>query len=127
MAKQINVKEELIQKGLAEGGLVAFARSNNGMTGALLGGAIGSAIQMASAENYAVVKFQNKIIILPYTKDKVVYEKAETFAKDDISKVKLTWTGKFKIVMKNGLKRVVYIQMFKRDLKEMLVQLGLLN
>ena len=125
--KQMNIKNALIEKGIAEGGLVAFARSNNGNLGGFLGGAIGSAIQMATAERYAIVKFQEKIIIIPYEKDRVLYDKAETFAKQDIEKIKLSWTNKFKIKMKNGTKRVVYIEMFKKDLKEMLKQLELLK
>lgn len=125
--KQINVKSTLIEKGIAEGGLVAFARSNNGNMGGLLGGAIGSAIQMMTAEHYAIVKFEEKIIIIPYEKDRVLYDKAETFAKNDIEKIKLSWTNKFKIKMKNGSKRVVFIEMFKKDLKEMLKQLELVK
>lgn len=125
--KQINVKSTLIEKGIAEGGLVAFARSNNGNLGGFLGGAIGSAIQMMTAEHYAIVKFEEKIIIIPYEKDRVLYDKAEIFAKKDIEKIKLSWTNKFQIKMKNGSKRVVFIEMFKKDLKEMLKQLELVK
>lgn len=127
MAKQINVKEELISKGMAEGGLVAFARSNNGMMGAYLGGMMGSAIQMATAKHYAIVKSEDKILVIPYKKGEILYDKTEVYAKEDILKAKLSWTSKFKIKMRNGKKRVVYIEMFPKDLKEILKQLDLLK
>lgn len=119
---QINVKAELEIMGFVENGLIAFATSDSGAAG-FWGGAIGALIAATTAQKYAIVKLNDKIMIIPYESDKVLFDKAESYQKDNISKAKLSMR-KFLIVTKDGKKRKVYIERGKTELKTMLSELG---
>lgn len=122
--KQINVKEELERMGFVKDGMIAFAKSNGGFAGAYLGGMVGSLIANAVAERYAVVKLNEKIMIIPYESNKINYEKAMSYEKDNIEKAKLTAFNSLKIKTKDGKKKKVFIEKGHKSLRLMLEQLG---
>lgn len=122
--KQINVKEELEKMGFVKDGLIGFAKSNGGFAGAYFGGVIGSIIANSVAERYAVVQLNQKIMIIPYESNKVVYEKALSFEKENIEKIKLNAFNTLKIKTKDGKKKKVFVEKGHKCIKIMIENLG---
>ena len=122
--KHVDVKAELEQMGFVKDGLIAFAKSNGGFAGAYLGGLIGALIANSVAERYAVVKLNEKVMIIPYESGKINYDKALSYEKENIEKIKLSLYNYLKIKTKDGKKKKVFIEKGHKDVKAMIEALG---
>ena len=119
-----DVKAELEKMGFVKDGLIGFAKSNGGFAGAYLGGMIGAMIANSVAEHYAIVKFNEKIMIIPYESGKINYDKAMSYEKENIEKMKLSVYNYLKIKTKDGKKKKVFIEKGHKDVKAMIEALG---
>lgn len=118
------LKAELIEKKLADDGLVAWGQ--NISQAAFWGGAIGAAIASASNEMYTISKVGDKIAIIPFVNKAILYDKAYAFQKDKITKAKLGGIGvysKLKITTIDGKVHAYNISQGKKDVKSILEKL----
>ena len=126
--KQLKVKRELEQMGLVQDGLIAYGQTK--MSGSFGGGLLGSLIANAVAEKYAIVKLNEKIMIVPFEETKIYYDKVVSYEKANIARAKISGDGffifrKLKIWTNDGKKHKYYITEGKKQVNEMLNQLGL--
>lgn len=126
--KQIKIKNELDKMGFVKDGLIAFGQTK--MSGTFGGGLLGALIANAVAEKFAIVKLNDKIMIIPYEETKVYYDKTISYEKSNIKKAKVSGDGAFiyrklKIWTNDGKKHKYFITEGKKQVNEMLNQLGL--
>lgn len=123
-----NIKDELIEKGLADDGLVAMGSkpigANENLGSLLLGVKKGF-----SGKDHAITKQGDKIVIYPFTTKGVCYDEAITLEKENIVKVSIynfmAFEVRFKTNLKGYKKLWLPITTGKDDVKQILELLEL--
>ena len=114
------VKEELTEMGFMKEGLIAFGQTQMGSAW----GALGAIIAKAVSDYFAIVKLNDKIMVIPYDSDKIDYDKAQSFEKENIVKAKVTigmfTYRKLKIWTKDGKCHKFYITKGRDEVKAMI-------
>ena len=123
-----DIKNELIEKGLADDGLVALGEKPFNAT-ENLGSLLLGVKKGFSGKSHAITKQGDKIVIYPFTTKGVCYDEALTLEKDNILKVSvynfIVCEVRFKTNIKKFKKLWLPITIGKDDAKEILSQLGL--
>ncbi len=118
------IKEELIEKKYAQGGLVALCQTNTrmGVAGAM-GGLLGAALSNIGNKKYAITKVGEQLVFVPYTSKEIDYKSAFAYKKDKLKYVKVSgWGGlsSVKIETISGKKHLYSVTGGKKDLKAIL-------
>ena len=113
---------ELVNKNMANDGLVAFGQNTSG-----LGGMIGGMLESLGRPMHAISMAGEQIIITPFTNKEILFSKAIAFPRKNIQKAKVSGllTGQLTIVMNNGSKYKYNITQGKSAVKQILERLGL--
>ncbi len=110
---------DLVSRGMADGGLVAWGQSGNGW----LFGAMA-----AIAPMHAISKQGDKILITPFSNSQIKYESCIAIDRASIESAKVSgglFGGKLTLVLRNGETRKYAITQGKDAVKEILSILGL--
>lgn len=112
------LKKELMEKGLADNGLVAWGQNTG------LGGIIASAV----TPMFTISKVGNKIMIIPFNNRTIVYDKSLTFDVGQIETAKMCgfWIySKLKIKTKDNRTYKYSVYQGKKAVKQILKSLEL--
>lgn len=123
------IKEELVEKKLADDGLVALC-STGSQTAGLWFGIIGALISASKSKYYAVTKVGEKIALIPYTSKKIDTEAALGYNKSNISKIKIGGAGAYssiQISTVDGKTQKYSIIQGKKDLQTIVEKMEIPN
>ena len=109
---------ELVNKNMADDGLVAFGQNTTGLGGAL---------ESLARPMHTISLVGDKIVITPFTNKEIHFDKAFAFSRNNIASAKVSGllTGTLKIVMSSGKKYSYNIMQGKSQVKQILNKLGL--
>lgn len=113
-----SLTSELVAKGMADNGLVAWGQSGSGS----LFGAVGSAF----APMHAISKQGDNILITPFSNKEVKYDNCVSISKLDINSAKVSglFSAQLVLVLKSGETKKYPITQGKDAVKQILSALG---
>ncbi|MBO5884677.1 MAG: hypothetical protein J6Q51_02670 [Clostridia bacterium] len=110
--------QELVEKGMADNGLIAWGQNSSGLLGA-----VGAII----APMHVISKVGNLIVVTPFSNKQIFFEKAIAYKKENMINAKLKgglFGASLKLEMKSGKTYKYSIIQGKAELKQMLKELG---
>lgn len=109
---------ELVNKNMANDGLVAFGQNTSGLGGIL---------ESLGRPMHAISMVGEQIVITPFTNKEIIFNKAIAFPRKNIQKAKVSGllTGQLTIVMNGGSEYKYNITQGKPAVKQILSRLGL--
>lgn len=124
-----DVKNELIEKGLADDNLVALGEQPISPAENLGSLILGVKKHLPGSSSHAITKQGDKIVIYPFSTKGILYNEALTLEKSDIVKVSvynfMVFEVRFKTTIKHFKKLWLPITLGKDDMKQILSLLGL--
>ena len=113
-----SLTSELVNKNLADGGLVAWGQAS--------GGAFFGAMGAALASMHTISMKDGNILVIPFTNKQIKYSEATIIKKSEIKTAKVSGllSGKLKIKLNNGKSLSFGITQGKGAVKQILTSLG---
>lgn len=117
-----DIKRIMIKKNFADGGLVAYGK-NKQKFNVYSAGEVGALVAEQYDKGHIITLKDNKIMVTPFDKSAILFDKAYFIEKDDILSIKFNLFGKLKVEAIN--KRYNFaISKGMKDLKRILQIFG---